>query len=324
MLKKIEISHKTVIFTVVFLIFLWFLYFIRDILLQLFVALLVMAILNPLVIKLSKFRIPRTISVLLAYLIAFGLFGVVLAGIIPALIEQTTSFVNSLPKYLDNLGISWVLGERLLTQFFSQLITLPGQILKVGVSVFSNVLSVVTVLIFTFYLLLARDKLDDQLGVFFGEEKKREIRRIIDHLEGKLGGWARAELTLMVLVGIFSFVGLTLLGIPFALPLALLAGLLEIIPTLGPILAAVPSVIIGFSISPLMGLATTSLAFLIQQVENYVFVPKVMEKSVGVSPIITLLALAIGFRLAGLVGAAISVPVVITLQVLSKEYLLSK
>lgn len=324
MLKKIEISHKTVIFTVVFLIFLWFLYFIRDILLQLFVALLVMAILNPLVIKLSKFRIPRTISVLLAYLIAFGLFGVVLAGIIPALIEQTTSFVNSLPKYLDNLGISWVLGEQLLTQFFSQLITLPGQILKVGVSVFSNVLSVVTVLIFTFYLLLARDKLDDQLGVFFGEEKKREIRRIIDHLEGKLGGWARAELTLMVLVGIFSFVGLTLLGIPFALPLALLAGLLEIIPTLGPILAAVPSVIIGFSISPLMGFATTSLAFLIQQVENYVFVPKVMEKSVGVSPIITLLALAIGFRLAGLVGAAISVPVVITLQVLSKEYLLSK
>lgn len=324
MLKKIEISHKTVIFTVVFLIFLWFLYFIRDILLQLFVALLVMAILNPLVIKLSKFRIPRTISVLLAYLIAFGLFGVVLAGIIPALIEQTTSFVNSLPKYLDNLGISWVLGERLLTQFSSQLITLPGQILKVGVSVFSNVLSVVTVLIFTFYLLLARDKLDDQLGVFFGEEKKREIRRIIDHLEGKLGGWARAELTLMVLVGIFSFVGLTLLGIPFALPLALLAGLLEIIPTLGPILAAVPSVIIGFSISPLMGLATTSLAFLIQQVENYVFVPKVMEKSVGVSPIITLLALAIGFRLAGLVGAAISVPVVITLQVLSKEYFLSK
>lgn len=324
MFKKIEISHKTIIFTVLFLIFLWFLYFIRDILLQLFVALLVMAILNPFVTKLTKLKIPRGISVLLTYLLVFGVFGAILAGIIPPLVEQSANFAVSLPKYLGKLGISGVISEKLTTQLFAQLVSLPGQIVKVSVSIFSNVLAVVTVLIFAFYLLLARDKLDDQLGIFFGEERKKEIGKLIDLMEERFGGWARGELTLMVLIGLFTYAGLTLLGIPFALPLALLAGLLEIIPTLGPILAAVPSVIIGFSISPLMGLATASLAFLIQQVENYVFVPKVMEKSVGVSPIITLLALAIGFRLAGLVGAVISVPVVITLQVLSKEYLLSK
>jgi len=124
------------------------------------------------------------------------------------------------------------------------------------------------------------------------------------------------------LVGTFTYLGLLILGIPFALPLALLAGVLEIIPYIGPIIAAIPAVLVGLSISPLMGLAVASLAFLIQQFENYLFVPKVMEKSVGVSPIITLVALVIGLRLAGVVGIIVSVPLVITLQVLGKQYLL--
>lgn len=322
--KKVEISHKTIIFTVFFLIFIWFLFFIRDIIMQFFVALLLMAILNPMVTRLSRFKVPRAMSVLLTYLLVFGLFGVVLAGIVPALVDQTTSFINNLPNYLNNLGLSGAISERVMEQLLAQLVSLPGQLVKVGVSVFSNILSVITILIFAFYLLLARDKIDDQLSVFFDHEKKKEIGRLVDLLEIKLGGWARAEVSLMALVGIFTFVGLTLLGIPFALPLAILAGLLEIIPTLGPILAAVPTILIGFSISFLMGLATAALAFLVQQVENYIFVPKVMQKSAGVSPIVTLLALAIGFRLTGLVGAVIAVPVVLAIQVLMKEYLLSK
>lgn len=319
--RKIEISHRTIIFAVLFLVFLWFLYFIKDLILQLFVALLLMAILNPLVSKLSKFRIPRAISVFIAYLVVFGVFGAALAGIIPPLIEQTTSFANNIPGYLSSLGVGGYINEQLTGELLSQLGSIPGQLVKVGLSVFSNVFAVITVLIFAFYLLLARDKLDDQLGFLFGEERKRELARIMDLLELRLGGWARGELTLMVLVGVSNYIGLMILGIPFALPLAILAGLLEIIPYLGPVIAAIPAVIIGLSISPLMGLGVAALAFLIQQLENYFFVPKVMERTVGVSPIITLLALAIGFRIAGVVGVVISVPLVLTIQVLSKEYL---
>ena len=174
----------------------------------------------------------------------------------------------------------------------------------------------VAVLIFTFYLLLIREKLDDQLGFFFGEDKKKEIGKFIDQLEIRLGGWARGEIILMALIGLLNFIGLTLLGIPFALPLAILAGLLEIIPVLGPFIAGIPAVVIGLSISPIMAVAVAALAFFAQQLENYVFVPKIMEKSVGVNPIITLIALSIGFRLLGVVGAIISVPVVLTLHVL--------
>ncbi|MFZ5932934.1 MAG: AI-2E family transporter [Patescibacteria group bacterium] len=317
--RKIEISHRTIIFTVLFLLFLWFIYLIREIILQFFVALLVMTILDPLVTRLSKWKIPRGLSILFSYILVFAIFGIAIAGIVPALVSESTSFANNLPRYLAGLGIGGALSEQITGQLISQLGNLPGQIVRVSISFFSNLLSVFTVLFFAFYLLLARNKLDEQLGFFFGEDNKRSVGRLVDKLETRLGGWARGELALMALVGLSSYVGLTILGIPFALPLAILAGLFEVIPYLGPILAGIPAVVIGLSISPLMGLAVLALYFLVQQVENYVFVPKVMEKSVGVNPIITLLALAIGFRIAGVVGVVISVPVVITLQVLLQE-----
>jgi predicted PurR-regulated permease PerM len=322
--KKTEISYKTIVFTVFFLLFIWFLYTIKDLILEFFVALLIMAILNPLVNRLSRLKVPRTISVLASFLLVFGIIGVAIAGVIPPLIEQTTSFANNLPGYIENLGLSQFVDNQVTAQLLSQIGTLPEKALKFGISLFSNFFAVLSVVIFSFYLLLARDKLDDQLGFFFGEQKKRGLKRLIDTLEARLGGWARGQLALMALVGVSNFVGLSLLGVPFALPLAILAGILEIIPYFGPIVAALPAVVIGLTISPVMGLAVAALALLIQQAENYIFVPKVMEKSAGVNPIITLLALSIGFRLVGIVGAIISVPAVLTIQVLTRQYLLKR
>ncbi len=324
MIKKVEISHKTIIFAVFFLLSLWFLYYIRDILLELFVALLIMTILDPFVGKLMKLRIPRGISVLIAYVLVFGVLGTAIGFLIPPLVDQTANFVITLPAYLSNIGVAQNISQELINEFLIRLGSIPGEIIKFTLSIFSNVIAVLTVLVFAFYLLLTRNKLDDQLGFFFGEEKRRDIGRIIDTLEAKLGGWARGELALMFLVGLATFIGLSLMKIPFALPLSILAGLLEIVPYLGPVFAAIPSVLIGFGISPVAGFGVAALAFLIQQIENYVFVPKVMEKSAGVSPVVTLLSLAIGARIAGVVGMIISVPSVITLQILIKEYFLKE
>lgn len=318
--QKIEISHKTVIFTVFFLLLLWFLYFIRDIILQLFVALLVMTVLGPLVNQLTKFRIPRGVSVLLSYLLVFGILGGVIALIIPPLVVQTSNFVLALPGYLSNIGIAQNISQEVINEFLIRLGSLPGEILKFTLSVFSNVISVLAVLVFSFYMLLARGKLEDSLGFFFGDEKKKQLGRLIDVLEKRLGSWARGELSLMFAVGLATFIGLSLIGIPFALPLAILAGLLEIIPYLGPLISAIPGVIIGFGISPIAGFGVAALSILIQQLENYVLVPRIMEKSAGVSPIVTLIALAIGSKIAGVTGMIISIPFVVTLQVLVKEY----
>ncbi len=322
--RKVEISHKTIIFTVLFLLSLVVVYLIRDLILELFVALLLMTILEPLVARLTRLRIPRGISVLISYFLVIGIFGGTIALIIPALVDQTTSFFNALPLYLSKIGLNSGLSEQILGGLLAMAGNVPGEVVKFTVSIFSNFIAIVTVLVFAFYMLLAHEKLEDQLGFFFGEEKKRELGRIFDNLEMRLGGWARGELTLMFAVGLGTYIGLLLIGIPFALPLAMLAGIFEIVPFLGPIVSAIPAVIIGFGISPITGLAVAAMAFLVQQLENHILVPKIMEKSVGVSPIVTLVALAIGARLAGIVGVIISVPTVITLQVLAKTYLIKE
>lgn len=322
--RKIEISHRTIIFIAAFFLVLWFLFYIRDIILAFFVSLLIMTILNPLVTFLSKYKIPRALAVIFVYLVLFAAIGVSIASIAPPLIYQTSSFVNSFPNFVKNLGASSFFSEQIIGNLASQIGTLPAQVARVTVSVFSNVLGMVTILILSFYLLLERDKLDDQLGFLFGKKQKEEVGKMIDLLEVKLGGWARGQLTLMLVIGVATFIGLTLLDVPFALPLSIIAGLLEIIPYFGPVLAAIPAIFIGFGISPLIGFAVAALFFLVQQLENYLLVPKIMEKSVGVSPIVTLLSLAIGFRLAGVIGIIISVPVVITIQVFSRQYFSSK
>jgi predicted PurR-regulated permease PerM len=319
--RKVEISHRTIIFSVLFLLFLWFLYFMRDILLQLFVALLLAAVLNPLVTKFTYSKIPRGFAVLLAYVLVLGLIGGLIALIAPPLVSQTTNFTNSLPTYMANLGITPVISAEIGKEFLTSIGSIPGQIIRFSLSLFSNILNVLAVLVFSFYFLLSRDKLDEQLGMFFGLEKTKKIESLIQRMEKKIGHWVRGQLVLMLLVGVLNYIGLALLGVPFAIPLAILAGLLEIIPYLGPIIAAIPAVLIGFGISGFVGTGVAIMALLVQQLENYVFVPKIMGRSVGLSPIVVLIALAVGQRLAGITGMIVSIPFVITLQVLIKDYM---
>lgn len=319
MTRKVEISHKTIIFTFFFLLFVWFLYYIKDIVFQVFAALLLVSILNPFVTKLTKFKIPKSLSITLSYVLIFGFIGLSVGSIVPPLVEETTNLTNSLPGFFQNAEISKYVNEDVVKQVASQLGSLPGQVVKFIFSIFNNVLSIVTVAIFSFYLLLVRDKLDQNLEFLLGKEKSKDVSNLVNTLEVRLGGWARGQLFLMLSIGILSYIGLLVLGIPYALPLALLAGIFEIVPYIGPIIAAIPAIILGFSISPFLGFAAIGLTILIQQIENYLLVPKIMEKSTGVSPIIILVSLAVGYRLAGIPGMIISIPVVIIIQTFIQE-----
>jgi len=322
--KKIEISHRTIIFTVLFLLTLWFLYFIKDIIFAIFVSILVMSIFNPLVTRLTNWKIPRFIAVLVTYVLILGVFGFSIAWIIPPLVEQTTNFVNNIPYFLNNLGWTDFVNSNILNSFMSQIGSLPTQAVKFGVSVFSNVVSILSVLVLSFYFLLYRSKLNDQLAFVFGEDRKVQVGKIIDDIEMNLGSWARGEIILMFFVGLLIYIGLLILGIPFALPLAIIAGILEIVPVLGPNIAAIPAIVIGLTISPLMALAVAALCFLVQQLENYLLVPRIMEKSVGVNPIITLISLTIGYKMMGIVGIILSIPLFLTIKILVKEYFKGK
>lgn len=322
--RKIEISHRTIIFTVFFLLGLWFLFYIRDIILQIFVALLIMTILNPTVTKLQRYKIPRAVSVIIVYfLLILGLiFSIV--TLIPALVEQTANFSTALPNLLEDLNIPVFIVEQATRDLTSQIGALPSQILRISVSIFSNALALLATMFFALYFLLGRNSVENKLGDFLPSDQVKKIDHILHRLEKELGGWATGQIILMAMVGVTTYIGLLILGIPYALPLALLAAIFEIIPNIGPILSAIPAVLVGFGISPFTGAAVAALGFLIQQVENYVFVPKVMERSANVSPVVTLLSLVIGFRVAGIVGAILSVPIVITSRVIFSETIWKK
>ncbi|KKQ75513.1 MAG: hypothetical protein US97_C0039G0002 [Microgenomates group bacterium GW2011_GWF1_38_5] len=279
---------------------------------------------NPFVTRLEKRGLSRVLGTSVAYIIFLGVVGFTVYVLAPALVTETGSFVKNVPEYIARIGLPVAFKEQILEQMLIQLGQLPSQLAKTTISVFSNVINVITILILSFYLLLAREKFDGAISNFFGDKKAESILLLISKIESKIGGWAKAEVFLMLLVGSFTYLGLLLLHVPYALPLAILAGLFEIVPMVGPFVAAIPAIVIGFSTSSFTGIATASLVFLIQQVENYIFVPKVMQKSAGVNPVVTLITLSVGFRIQGITGAIIAIPVILALQVVVEEYISKK
>ncbi len=187
--KKIEISYKTIVFTVLFIIFVGFLYYVKDVILQLFVALLIMTILNPTVTKLQRFKIPRALSVSIVYLILLALLVFSIATLIPALVDQTTRFASAVPRLLEELDIPIVVVDQMTREVTSQIGNLPSQILRLSISVVSNVISLLAVFIFALYFLLARNKLDEHLTSLVSREQAKKIDEVLARLEKELGGF---------------------------------------------------------------------------------------------------------------------------------------
>lgn len=283
---------------------------------MLFVSFLLMTVFTPLVNLISRLKVHRTLSIAIAYVLVIGIFGGVVALIAPVLVRETTNFINAIPAYLAQYGLSSYVNTNLVSGLVQQI----GGVLSFTFSVFSNVFSVITILVFTFYMLIGYPDMERQISLLLGDERGKKISSLIIAVEKRLGRWSRGQMLLMLTVALGNYIGYLFLKIPYALPLAMITGIFEIIPTLGPIISAIPAVLIGFGISPLTGVGAAIVALLVNQLENYVLVPKIMQKSVGVSPLVVLLSIAVGAKLAGVMGAIVAVPLVVTLQVVLNEY----
>jgi predicted PurR-regulated permease PerM len=308
---KIEISIRTVLFTFALFAGLWLVGQILDILFLLFIAFLLMTALHPLVIFLERFRVPRVLGILLIYAVVFGFFGVSLVGAIPTLISQTSRLASELPEFIARVLPYWNID---VTSISQQIQPIGESLVKITLGIFSNIVAVVTVLVFTFYFLMERRHASEILTSIFGEEMAKSIHIVLRNVERRLGSWVVGQLILMATIGILSYIGLSILHIEYALPLAILAGFLEIIPMVGPIISAVPAVIVALGTSPLLALSVVALYIVVQQLENNVLVPLIMKKSVGFAPIITIVILMVGGRLAGIPGAILSVPIALVVQ----------
>jgi len=306
----VEISYKTIISVALFIIFLAVLKKIEGILVGFFVSYLIMAAVNPLVNILEKFKIPRSIS---ALIILIGiLFTIVstIAALIPPIVDQTGAFLSQLPKLLGQLGVQ--LDQSLVS---SQLGSIPQNAFKVISGVFSNALAVFTILVISFYMILERRNLSGWLTKWFGDSEVT-IEDLLAKIETKIGAWIRGQVILSLVIGTTVYIGLISLSIPYAVPLAIIAGLMESIPNIGPTVSMVPAAVVGFTISPLHGGAVVLLYFLIQQFENNLIVPLVMRKAVGLNPLAVIMSLMIGLALGGPAGAVLSIPVVLIGEVL--------
>lgn len=318
--KKIEISHRTIIFTILFLALLWVVFQVRDILLMFFVSAILMSAFNPAVDALEKFRLPRELAILLVYVLVWTVVGLIIASVIPALVDQTGRLIHLIPSAISKIEFFNSNQQTITREFLAQIGTLPENLLKFTVGLFGNLLAVLTTLVMAFYLLLERKHLNKYLATIWESEPAARIAKTVGEVERRLGSWVRGELVLMLVVGILTYIGLVILGVEIALPLAILAGILEIVPNIGPIISAVPAVLVALTIHPLTALATVALYFLVQMVENNLLVPKIMQKVVGVNPLISILGLMIGFRLAGPAGAILAIPTIIVAHSIILEY----
>lgn len=318
--QKVEISQKTIIFTIGLLLSLWVVYQIRSIIVLLFIAFILMTAVNPLIKIAKKVKIPTIVVMLFIYFGLIALVSTVIASLVPAVVEQTKGFTLALPTYLHSI-------ENIFnTQFNPNVIgdylnSIPSNILKLAGGIFSNLLSIFALFFMAYYLVLERPHLHKYLIRFFdNHDAEARAESLVLAVEEKVGGWVRGELLLMLIIGVMTYVGLALLGVPYALPLAILAGFLEAVPNLGPTIAAVPALIIGLTVSPIVALGTLILSIVIQQLENNLIVPKVMQSATGTQPLITILVLLVGFTLGGIAGAVLSMPIYLTVQAVIKAF----
>lgn len=315
-----EISHRTIIFTFFFIIFMLFLWQIRTILFSLLIAFIVMSALKPLVNALVKVGLPRFLSALTIFLFFIVFFILVVFLILPPLANETILLVKNLPYYLNlilpdqNLNLDF----NFLSQ---QLIGLTNSFFQIIKTVFSNVVFFISTLFFSYYLVLEEDAIKKILIKFSDEKNAHFINELLNKVEKRLGNWFWGELWLMSIVGSLTYIGLILLGMPYAVPLAVLAGLLEVIPNFGPVVSTIPALIIGLSRSPFLFFANLSLYFIVQQLENNLIVPLVMKKAVNLNPLITLLSLLIGGEIAGVLGVLLAVPTTLIIETILIEIL---
>jgi predicted PurR-regulated permease PerM len=316
-IKKIEITHKTILFTLFVLGVVWFVVSIREVVLVVFVATLIATAVVPVVNALERKKIPRPLSASLTLLVTFFTLIGVVVSVVPVVINQLNTFIVKLPELLSVTAQQYPWLDLELSAS-SQLATIPSGLFRVAVNTLTAVVFIVTSLIISFYLIVDRKGLDLLLEKLFGDEKD-EANRVVVAIEAKLGNWVRGQIIVMLAVGLLTYIGLSIIGIDYALPLAIIASLLELLPNIGPTAASVPAIIIGLAISPLHGFIVALLYIIIQQVESLLITPQIMRRVVNLHPIVTIVSILAGLRLGGVILAVLSLPIVLTAQILLGE-----
>lgn len=322
-----EISAGTVLKIVAILVACWAIYRVRDVVLILLTSIVIASAIEPAVRWLTQRKLPRVLSVLAVYLFGIGIILVVSLIFVPPMISEITRIADVLPHYLADFkvgsifpgdsGTAGIVGS----EFFnpaslrdgieavrSALFGISQGFFQTAAILFGGALSALLILVISFYLAVEEKGIETILRVLLPAKREEYAIGLWRRSQEKIGKWLQGQIILGVVVGVLVYLGLTILSVPYATTLAVIAALLEIIPVFGPILSAIPGVLVAFGISPSMGLTVLGLYIIIQQFENHLITPLVITKIVGIPPIVVIVALLIGAKLAGFLGVLLSVP----------------
>jgi predicted PurR-regulated permease PerM len=318
-------------------IVLWTAYQARHVLLLIYISGLLAVGFSPIVrlierqevLPIGTRRFPRWLAILVLYLVIIGALTGVGFLIVPPLVDQGRQLAAALPGMFDKaqefLVTRGVLDHPLSVREAVERAPVGGSTDAVGtvfgtlVGFFGGVFGFLTILIVTFYLLVEADDLRSSMLRLFPADRRARAALASNHITVKVSAWLGGQLLLGAIIGLTTWIGLWVMGIPFYYVLALIAGIGELIPVVGPILAAIPALAVAGTVSWNKVLLVAIFFVIQQQVENHVLVPKIMSRQVGVSAVTVIIALLLGGNLLGIVGAILAVPTAAIIQVVFIE-----
>ena len=331
----INISTKT-FFKVIFIVLaLGLIYVLRDVIVIIIVSFVLATALNPWVNSLHRRKVPRIVATLFIYLAFFGSFIIVLVLLIPPIASQISDLAQSFPEYYNRVindfqrFQDFSLQQSLLDNLSSVFQSLQTNLAQTtaGIfgalsTIFGGVFSLLGVMVITFYMLLEENAIKKFIRSITPAKYQPYVFQLLNRSQDSLRLWLRGQIILSLIIGALAYVGLVVLGVEFALILALWAGVTEFIPYLGPLLGGIPAVFIALTTGGFLpALFVVIWYIIIQQLENNLIVPKVMEKTVGMNPLVVIIVMLTGAKLAGIVGLLLAVPVSLIIKVFMEDFL---
>lgn len=334
-----RVVWATLVFVSVILGF-WLLYRFNQVVFILFIAIVMGTVLRPVVTWLHQRGLSRTISMLLVYLVLGSLFVGFVLLLFPLIVEQSTTIAAAVPGYYHSLR-TWAVNYP--NQFIVSLskflpVTLPtlipSAVQQTGQEVVASAgqalsyisqaaragFIAIVILVLVFYWTLDGPRIIQSFLLLVPQDQRESISELLSSMETKVGSYIAGQGLLCLIIGMLSLVAYLIVGLPNALVLALLAGVLEALPMIGPLLGAIPAALVALSIGPdkLIWIIVTTI--IIQQLENSLLVPRVMGKAVGVNPFVTLLAIFAFSSLFGIAGALMAIPMAAIIQLLLERF----
>ncbi|MFZ2949104.1 MAG: AI-2E family transporter [Desulfuromonadaceae bacterium] len=307
-------------------------YMLRDIALLILTAVIIASSIEPATRWLMRYKFPRVIAVITLFFVTISLFAGIFYFFLPPLLDDLSGFVSSVPDYLqsfsvgdsqqltnifgpqgviDNLSGDSLSPKEFVNELKTTFFDFSGGIYHGVNIIFGGVLSFVLIIVISFYLAVQDKGIENFLKVVSSLKYEKYLIDLWNRTQRKIGLWMQGQLILGLLMGVFVYLGLAIMNVPYALLLGVLAALFELIPLFGPILAAVPAVAIAFtSNGPTIGLIVIGFYIIMQQFENHLIYPLVVRKVIGVPPLIVILALLVFGKLFGFLGLIIAVPAV--------------